>query len=108
MSSRLGKPHREPSNMRRHPKVNHNAPTKRRRLTMPSIRSQPSLSERIARNKKHAPLNTNSDESETSKNNFNSEDSESEATEELDKARDNPDRTEGLDRRADRGNETRD
>ena len=58
MSSRLGGPDREPSNMRRHPKAKHNAPEKRKRLTMPSIRTQPSLSERIARNKNHVPLNT--------------------------------------------------
>ena len=66
LSSRLGGPHREPRNMRRHPKAKHNAPEKRKRLTMPSIRSQPSLSETIVKNKKHAPLKTSSDESETS------------------------------------------
>ena len=35
-----------------------------------------------------------------------SEDSESEATEQLDEPRDDPDRTKGLDRRADPGNKT--
>ena len=70
-NSRLGGPHREqPSNMRRHPNAKYNAPEKRKRLTMPSMRQQPSLSERTARYKKHASLKTSSEESESSKNNF--------------------------------------
>ena len=71
LSSRLGGPHRELSNMRKQPKAKHNALEKRKRLTIPSMRSQPSLSERIGRNKKHATLKTSSDESESSKNNCN-------------------------------------
>ena len=56
--------------MRRHPNAKYNAPEKRKRLTMPSMRQQPSLSERTARYKKHASLKTSSEESESSKNNF--------------------------------------